>query len=148
MKRHLLFLLILITSSQLLSAQYQYAKPETIDFINDILKLRANTTLYKSLPKSKNNHVIVLQELSDKYYIQIRMHTDHNKITDTISHIDWNAFRAFGYNDNRSELYIYFNKKLMVNDIPKDAFSMYIPEDKVDNIKNDIMHLVEITRLE
>jgi|GEM_PF-3113819 hypothetical protein len=148
MKKYLLCLLIVIGAYHPVSAQYQRSKTETIDFINNTLKLREETRIYEEDPASKVNSLILLQHLDNENCKQVKQTIDNKRLTTIINKIHWDAFRAFGYNDNRSELYIYFNKNVMVNNSPADVFSIYVPDDKVEEIKNAILRLVEIIKAE
>jgi len=130
------------------SAQYQRSKTETIDFINNTLKLREKTRIYEEDPVSKVNSLILLQHLDNENCKQVKQTIDNKRLTNIINKIHWDAFRAFGYNDNRSELYIYFNIKVMVANSPADVFGIYVPDDKVEEMKNAILRLVEIVKIE
>ncbi|MDB5005512.1 MAG: hypothetical protein JWQ34_3737 [Mucilaginibacter sp.] len=148
MKKYLLSILIVIVVYHSVSAQYQRSKTETIDFINNLLKFREETRIYESDPISKVNNLIVLQHLDDETCKQVKQTIDNKRLTTIINKIHWDAFRAFGYNDNRSELYIYFNTNIRVNNTPKDVFGIYIPDDKVEEMKNAILRLVAIFKTE
>jgi len=148
MKKYLLLLLFIAGVYSSVYAQYERSTSETIDFINDVLKPRENTRLYDSAPESKTNHLILSQHLNANAasFRQVKQTVANQQQATVVSKIHWEALRAFGYNDNRSELYIYFNTKIMVANSPADVFSMYVPDDKVDEIKNAILHLVELVR--
>jgi hypothetical protein len=148
MKKYLLLLLVFVGAYNFSYAQYKRSKAETIDFINRTLKLREETNVFESEPVSNSSYLILLQELNDETFKQTKQAADNKRLTTVVTKIQWNAFRAFGYNDNRSELYIYFNKKVMVNNIPAEAFSIYIPADKLESIKNAILRLVQIIKEE
>ena len=150
MKKFLLLLLLFMAGADVsVYAQYQRSKSETIDFINNTLKLRDDTRLYETGTESKANHLIVSQHLNAnaKNFIQVQQTTTGKQQT-SVSKIRWEGLRAFGYNDNRSELYIYFNTKVIVGNTSADVFSMYVPDDKVDQMKNEILHLVELIKSE
>jgi hypothetical protein len=148
MKKYLLSILIVIVVYHSVSAQYQRSKTETIDFINNTLKLREKTRIYEEDPASRVNNLILLQHLDDENCKQVKQTIDNKRLTTIINKIQWNAFRAFGYNDNRSELYVYFNTNLRVDNTTKDVFGIYIPDDKVEEMKNAILRLVEIVKTE
>lgn len=148
MKKYLLLLLFIAGAYLSVYAQYQQSMSETIGFINDALKLRDDTRLYSSAPESKTNHLILSQHLNAnaENFKQVKQTAADRRQTTIVSKIHWEDLRAFGYNDNRSELYIYFNTKIIVANSPADVFSMYVPDDKVDEIKNAILHLVELIK--
>ncbi len=147
MRKYLLFFIILFATCYPARAQYLRSKKETIDLINSILKLREETRLYGPEP-GKVNHLILLQQLGDETYKQVVLSDDKKQLTTIVEKINWGAFKAFGYNDNRSELYIYFNKKIIVNNTPAEVFSVYVPDDndKVDIVKKAIFRLVDIAK--
>lgn len=145
MKKYLLFLIIIIGTFCSAQAQYLRSKKETVDLINSILKLREETRLYGPEP-GKVNPLILLQQLGDETYKQVVLSDGKKQLTTIVAKINWGAFRAFGYNDNRSELYIYFNKKIIVNNTPTEVFSLYIPSDQIDNVKSAINRLVDIVK--
>ncbi|MCC8426864.1 hypothetical protein [Mucilaginibacter sp. UR6-11] len=100
------------------------------------------------MPLSKSNPLILSQKLHAESYIQVKRTFDVKQTTTVIDKIKWDTLKAFGYNDNRSELYIYFNGKLTVNNSPSEVFSLYIPADRVEIVKNAILRLVEIVNAE
>jgi uncharacterized protein with ParB-like and HNH nuclease domain len=148
MKKYLLFFIIIVGTCCSAQSQYHRPKAETIELINNILKLREGTRLYESGSEGKSNHLILLQKLDDESFKQVIKTVDNKQITAIITKISWSAFKALGYNDNRSELYIYFNKKILVNNIPTEVFSLYIPSDQIDNVKSAINRLVDIAKEE
>jgi hypothetical protein len=148
MKKYLLLLPFIAGAYLSVGAQYQRSKSETIYFINNTLKFREDTRLYESGTESRSNHLILSQYLNANAgsFKQVMQTTTNKQQSVTVSKIRWEALRAFGYNDNRSELYIYFNTKIMVGNGAADVFSMYVPDDKVDEMKNEILHLVDVIK--
>lgn len=140
--------ILMVTIYHPVSAQYQRSKTETIDFINNTLKLREETRIYEEDPASKVNNLILLQHMDDENCKQVKQTIDNKRLTTVINKIHWDAFRAFGYNDNRSELYIYFNTNIRVNNTSKDVFGIYVPDNKIEEMKSAILRLVEIVKTE
>ncbi|MES2429143.1 MAG: hypothetical protein V4560_19330 [Bacteroidota bacterium] len=145
MRKYLLFFIILLATCYPARAQYLRSKKETIDLINSILKLREETRLYGPEP-GKVNYLILSQQLSDDSFKQLLQTTDKKQLTTLVTKIKWEAFSAFGYNDNRSELYLYFDKKIIVNNIPAEVFSFYVPDSKVNVVKDAVFRLVDIAK--
>jgi hypothetical protein len=145
MRKHLLSFIIFFATCFSGQAQYQRSKKETIDLINSILKLREETRLYGPEP-GKVNYLILSQQLSDDSFKQLLQTTDKKQLTTLVTKIKWEAFSAFGYNDNRSELYLYFDKKIIVNNIPAAVFSFYVPDSKVNVVKDAVFRLVDIAK--
>jgi len=146
MKKYFLLLLLFVGGMNSGKAQYKRSKMETIDFVSHVLKLRDETKEFESEPIRKDNWLILSQELTDECYKLVRRSFNNKLVSTTVNKIYWDTFRAFGYNDNRSELYMYFNSNVSVNNKSAEVFGIYIPADKIENVKEAILRLVEIAK--